>query len=135
MVLTIDLYLEIQNSSFRRDILVVTAQVLVDALAKKEIDSITKFSLMIFDECHHTHANHPFNQIMSMYLDLKLDEKFDKTALPQVMQINRIFQCVLPGGQENHIRGPTVWVRNEIQSHFQHTVCARISLAVLVTND
>ena len=64
--------------------MVVTVQVLLDALVKKEIDSITKFSLMIFDECHHTHANHPFNQIMSMYLDLKLDEKFDNTALPQV---------------------------------------------------
>lgn len=69
----------------KRDILVVTAQVLLDALVKKEIDCVTKFSLMIYDECHHTHANHPFNQIMSMYLDLKFDEKFDKTALPQII--------------------------------------------------
>ena len=67
--------------------MVVTVQVLLDALVKKEIDSITKFSLMIFDECHHTHANHPFNQIMSMYLDLKLDDKFDNTALPQVSNL------------------------------------------------
>ena len=72
--------------------MVVTVQVLLDALVKGEIDSITKFSLMIFDECHHTHANHPFNQIMSMYVDLKLDDKFDNAALPQVyLLINQNF--------------------------------------------
>ena len=65
--------------------MVVTAQVLLDALVRKDIDSITKFSLMIFDECHHTHANHPFNQIMSMYVDLKLSDETDKSALPQVI--------------------------------------------------
>ncbi|KAK3611677.1 hypothetical protein CHS0354_012047 [Potamilus streckersoni] len=69
----------------KRDILVVTAQVLLDALVNKEIESITRFSLLIFDECHHCHAKHTFNQIMSYYMDIKLSESADKTSLPQIV--------------------------------------------------
>ncbi|XP_053391260.1 interferon-induced helicase C domain-containing protein 1-like [Mercenaria mercenaria] len=68
----------------KRDILVVTAQVLLDALCRKEISGINKFSLIVFDECHHTHANHTFNQIMGRYMDLKFDKKPDH-CLPQIV--------------------------------------------------
>ncbi|KAK3611678.1 hypothetical protein CHS0354_012048 [Potamilus streckersoni] len=69
----------------KRDILVVTAQVLLDALVKKDIKSITQFSLLIFDECHHCQAKHPFNQIMSFYMDIKLSNSDYKTSLPQIL--------------------------------------------------
>lgn len=69
----------------RRDILVVTAQVLLDTLVRKEIHGISCFSLIVFDECHHTHANHTFNQIMGRYMDLKF--KTGDAVLPQVKNI------------------------------------------------
>ncbi|XP_053406754.1 ATP-dependent RNA helicase DHX58-like isoform X2 [Mercenaria mercenaria] len=69
----------------RRDILVVTAQVLLNALKQKEVDSITRFSMIVFDECHHTDNYHRFNEIMSRYLDLKLRENLDTEQLPQIV--------------------------------------------------
>ncbi|KAH3786848.1 hypothetical protein DPMN_164961, partial [Dreissena polymorpha] len=67
----------------KRDILVVTAQVLFDALVRKEIESISRFSLIIFDECHLTQANHPYNQIMGLYLELKFSKQ--QVDLPQIV--------------------------------------------------
>ncbi|PVD29708.1 hypothetical protein C0Q70_08964 [Pomacea canaliculata] len=55
----------------RKDVLVMTAQILLNALEKKEINSICEFSMVVFDECHHTHGRHPFNCIMHHYLDAK----------------------------------------------------------------
>ena len=80
---------------FRRDILIVTAQVLLDALARKEIAGINKFSLIVFDECHHTHANHTFNQIMGRYMDIKF-HKHDAGLLPQVLIITIIIIVMHP---------------------------------------
>ncbi|ESO82722.1 hypothetical protein LOTGIDRAFT_211354 [Lottia gigantea] len=54
------------------DIIVMTAQIFVDAITEKEIEDVTLFSLIIFDECHHTKARHPYNQLMNRYIDLKL---------------------------------------------------------------
>ena len=68
---------------FRRDILVVTAKVLHNTLKQKEIDSIQKFSLIVFDECHHTQSDHPYNEIMHLYLDAKLNG-VPVESLPQV---------------------------------------------------
>ncbi|WAR21602.1 DDX58-like protein [Mya arenaria] len=67
----------------KRDILIVTAQVLLDSLVRKEIENICRFSLIIFDECHHTQSNHTFNQIMGLYLDMKF--KKEVVNLPQIV--------------------------------------------------
>jgi len=45
---------------------------------------IEDFTLMVFDECHHAHANHVYTQIMDKYMDLKLDENIDRQKLPLV---------------------------------------------------
>lgn len=66
---------------YRKDVLVITAQILVNALATGDVQ-IEAFSLIVFDECHHSHAKHPYNQIMAYYLDLKLEDKHKQ--LPQV---------------------------------------------------
>ncbi|OWF42873.1 probable ATP-dependent RNA helicase DDX58 [Mizuhopecten yessoensis] len=68
----------------KRDILVVTAQLLVNALLAKDVN-ITQFSLLVFDECHHSNLKHSFNRIMHHYIDLKLDDVTDKKTLPQVV--------------------------------------------------
>nr|WBR62860.1 RIG-I like receptor 1 [Azumapecten farreri] len=68
----------------KRDILVVTAQLLVNALLEKNVN-ITQFSLLVFDECHHSNLKHSFNRIMHHYIDLKLDDATDNNTLPQVV--------------------------------------------------
>ncbi|XP_060069486.1 antiviral innate immune response receptor RIG-I-like [Ylistrum balloti] len=68
----------------RRDVLVVTAQLLVNALLEKNV-RITDFSLLVFDECHHTNLKHSFNRIMHHYIDHKLDRDADPRPLPQVV--------------------------------------------------
>ncbi|WAR22433.1 DHX58-like protein [Mya arenaria] len=57
-------------------------QILVNALKANKIKSLSKFSLIVFDECHHSNKQHMYNQIMARYLDLKLREKDE---LPQIV--------------------------------------------------
>ncbi|XP_078732331.1 antiviral innate immune response receptor RIG-I isoform X1 [Lampetra fluviatilis] len=53
------------------DILIMTPQTLLNGLEKTKVCAITDFSLIIFDECHHTCKNHPYNVIMQHYLRVK----------------------------------------------------------------
>lgn len=68
----------------RRDLLVVTAQILLNAL-RDGIVSVTDFSLMVFDECHHTNDNHSYNMIMNRYLDIKLQDRERAKTLPMIV--------------------------------------------------
>jgi ERCC4-related helicase len=72
------------------DIIVMTAQLLVNAMMspkaakfdnKMDLVTFDDFSLMVFDECHHTSSEHPYNRIMARYIDEKLG---GKQNLPQV---------------------------------------------------
>jgi len=72
---------------FRRDIFVVTAQLLVNALRNGQVENLQSFSMIVFDECHHSNKKHMFNEIMSHYLDLKLVDRVDVSQLPQVGQL------------------------------------------------
>ena len=59
------------------------------------LDLMSTFTLLIFDECHHTMKGHPYNSIMSLYMDQKLAKT---TLLPQVIQLglNNILVSILP---------------------------------------
>ena len=48
------------------DIIVMTAQILLDLLAHGFI-SMSDISLLIFDECHHARKRHPFNVILQEF--------------------------------------------------------------------
>ncbi|KAE8632706.1 hypothetical protein XENTR_v10001643 [Xenopus tropicalis] len=71
--------LVIENS----DIIILTPQILVNCLQSGTVPSISVFSMMIFDECHNTIGNHPYNVLMFSYLDLKLN--MPGVALPQII--------------------------------------------------
>ena len=77
---------DVSLASFLEDnhVVVLTAQVLVNALEKdkeetgagvaqeKEV-TISQFSLLVFDECHHTNKDHPYNEIMRWYMRTKFE--------------------------------------------------------------
>ncbi|KAJ7406721.1 putative ATP-dependent RNA helicase DDX58 [Pitangus sulphuratus] len=65
------------------DIIVLTPQILVNSIETGILSSLSIFTLMIFDECHNTTGNHPYNVLMTRYLE----QKFDSSAnsLPQIV--------------------------------------------------
>ncbi|NWS45456.1 DHX58 helicase, partial [Probosciger aterrimus] len=67
------------------DVVICTAQILQNALVSTEEDArleLTDFSLLVIDECHHTHKEAVYNKIMLNYLQRKLSGQQD---LPQVL--------------------------------------------------
>ncbi|XP_002708086.1 antiviral innate immune response receptor RIG-I isoform X1 [Oryctolagus cuniculus] len=73
----------VQQIVENNDIIVLTPQILVNNLKDGTIPSLSVFTLMIFDECHNTCKQHPYNKIMFYYLDQKLGGSSD--PLPQVV--------------------------------------------------
>ncbi|XP_055263852.1 ATP-dependent RNA helicase DHX58 isoform X2 [Moschus berezovskii] len=69
----------------RHDLLICTAELLQKALAspdEEEHVELNAFSLLVVDECHHTHKDTVYNIILSQYLELKLQRA---RPLPQVL--------------------------------------------------
>ncbi|XP_060565541.1 antiviral innate immune response receptor RIG-I-like isoform X2 [Ruditapes philippinarum] len=63
------------------DIFLFTPQILVNNL-NKDVKSLSVFSLMVFDECHHTIRNQPYNTLMKKYL---LEKSNGIKNLPQII--------------------------------------------------
>ncbi|NXY08030.1 DHX58 helicase, partial [Pteruthius melanotis] len=70
----------------KSDVVICTAQILQNALVSTEedmhVDLTADFSLLVIDECHHTHKDAVYNKIMLRYLQRKLSGEQD---LPQVL--------------------------------------------------
>ncbi|XP_008833506.1 probable ATP-dependent RNA helicase DHX58 [Nannospalax galili] len=67
------------------DLLICTAELLKLALSSPEEEEhveLTEFSLIVVDECHHTHKNTIYNVILSRYLEHKQQMTW---PLPQVL--------------------------------------------------
>ncbi len=64
------------------DVIVLTGQILVNALKNKEI-SFSDINLLIIDECHHTNFDHPYNNLMRLYMAFKHETV--KPNLPQII--------------------------------------------------
>ncbi|MGH0156588.1 UNVERIFIED_CONTAM: hypothetical protein FKN15_031759 [Acipenser sinensis] len=67
------------------DVIICTAQILENALNNTEEEKhveLTDFSLLIIDECHHTHKDAVYNKIMERYVEKKL---LREEGLPQVL--------------------------------------------------
>ena len=71
------------------DVLVMTPQIMQNSLLECDVTSLGLFTLIIFDECHHTNKNHPYNGIMGHYIDEKIEAaKISKAVrLPQVLSL------------------------------------------------
>lgn len=76
-------YLSVRWLIEHHDIVVMTAQILVNALQSAEVPSLEILSLILFDECHNTTGKHPYNNIMTRYLDTKLTSSTH--SLPQIV--------------------------------------------------
>ena len=56
------------------NVIVITPQIFLNSLRKGKT-SLDEFSLLIFDECHHTDQNHPYHQIMEEFYFLIKNKK------------------------------------------------------------
>ncbi|KAF5880016.1 putative ATP-dependent RNA helicase DDX58, partial [Clarias magur] len=65
------------------DVLVMTPQILVNALQHGEVTSLETFTLLLLDECHNTTGKHPYNNIMGLYITTK--NTTHTHSLPQVV--------------------------------------------------
>ncbi|KAK0185901.1 P-loop containing nucleoside triphosphate hydrolase protein [Armillaria mellea] len=73
-----------QKKFLENDVFVMTAQIFLN-LITHSLWSIPKVSLIIFDECHHTRKNHPYNSIMREYKHVAASDRpkiFGMTASP-----------------------------------------------------
>ncbi|NWV72295.1 DHX58 helicase, partial [Malurus elegans] len=70
----------------KSDVVICTAQILQNALVSAEEDTHVEltadFSLLVIDECHHTHKDAVYNKIMLRYLQQKLS---GEQGLPQIL--------------------------------------------------
>nr|XP_033775077.1 probable ATP-dependent RNA helicase DHX58 isoform X2 [Geotrypetes seraphini] len=67
------------------DVIICTAQILQNALYnpdKEKHVELTDFSLLIIDECHHTHKDGVYNKLMEGYLEKKIRKE---GKLPQII--------------------------------------------------
>ena len=73
----------------KSDIMVVTPQIVLNSLRKKEEETkinVSQASLIVFDECHHTDKGHPYMEIMEYYLSIKIKSPDHPTMmLPQIL--------------------------------------------------
>ncbi|XP_030840770.1 probable ATP-dependent RNA helicase DDX58 [Strongylocentrotus purpuratus] len=65
----------------KNDVVVLTAQILVDALTKGQV-SFNQIGIIVFDECHETKKESQYNAIMAKYMEQKLK---NKKPLPQIL--------------------------------------------------
>ncbi|XP_077201385.1 antiviral innate immune response receptor RIG-I isoform X2 [Paroedura picta] len=102
----------------KKDITVMTPQILLNCLNDGTLPSLSIFTLMIFDECHNTTGNHPYNVLMSKYLDLKFEQP--ETPLPQIVGLTASLG---------------VGSSKSLEETIEHicTVCASLSAQVIST--
>lgn len=78
-----DMALSVRMLIETHDIVVLTAQILVNALQSGEMENLQLLTLILLDECHNTTGKHPYNNIMTRYLDSKLTG--NGSPLPQIV--------------------------------------------------
>ncbi|KAL8222136.1 UNVERIFIED_CONTAM: hypothetical protein K2H54_075008 [Gekko kuhli] len=104
------------------DLIICTAQILQNALQSREEEmhvELTDFSLLVIDECHHTHKESTYNKIMKDYLERKMK---GQQNLPQIVGLT----ASLGTGGANSINGA--------QDHILQ-ICANLDAAKIMSSD
>uniref|UniRef100_A0A8C9Y6J9 RNA helicase n=1 Tax=Sander lucioperca TaxID=283035 RepID=A0A8C9Y6J9_SANLU len=68
-----------------KDVVICTAQILYNALTNTDENKhveLSDITLLIIDECHHTHKDSVYNQVMTCYVEKKLK---GEQPLPQIL--------------------------------------------------
>ncbi|KAJ6660030.1 hypothetical protein lerEdw1_018228 [Lerista edwardsae] len=102
------------------DLIICTAQILQNALGSQEEEmhvELTDFSLLVIDECHHTHKETTYNKIMEDYLGRKLKGQW---KLPQIVGLT----ASLGTGGANSLQGA--------QEHILQ-ICANLDTAKIMS--
>ncbi|XP_070545149.1 antiviral innate immune response receptor RIG-I-like [Ptychodera flava] len=73
------------------DVIVLSAHTLENALEDEDIKSLSLFTMMTFDECHHTQGETMFNKIMGRFCDMKIEKPEDPR--PQIIGLTACLDC------------------------------------------
>ncbi|XP_061494720.1 ATP-dependent RNA helicase DHX58 isoform X2 [Rhineura floridana] len=104
------------------DLIICTAKILQNALDSQEEEmhvELTDFSLLVIDECHHTHKETTYNKIMEVYLEQKLKSQGN---LPQILGLT----ASLGTGGANSLEGA--------QEHILQ-ICANLDTERIMSSD
>ncbi|KAK7009450.1 ATP-dependent RNA helicase DDX58 [Biomphalaria glabrata] len=87
------------------DVIVMTPRILENHFKRKCLPHLGVFSMLVFDECHHTRKGEPYNKLMYNYLktkttnpDVKLPQIVGLTAsisVEKAVQDEEAIQCIL----------------------------------------
>ncbi|XP_077993196.1 ATP-dependent RNA helicase DHX58-like [Glandiceps talaboti] len=108
------------------DILITTGGVLMNRLEEKKT-SLSMFSLIVVDECHHAMKDHPYNMIMVNYLRMKNQENAaDFEASESAFQSPQIVGLTASPGTGG---------KSKLEAAKQHilTLCANLDAQCLVS--
>ncbi|XP_055008927.1 probable ATP-dependent RNA helicase DHX58 [Boleophthalmus pectinirostris] len=104
------------------DVVVCTAQILYNAMINEEEDrhvELSDITLLIIDECHHTHKDTVYSKIMRCYVEKKLK---NQGPLPQVLGLTA---------------SPGTGGKKVLEGAVEHvlTICANMDSAIVSTQN
>uniref|UniRef100_A0A8C6SH14 DEXH (Asp-Glu-X-His) box polypeptide 58 n=1 Tax=Neogobius melanostomus TaxID=47308 RepID=A0A8C6SH14_9GOBI len=102
------------------DVIVCTAQILYNSMINAEEDQhveLSDITLLIIDECHHTHNDAVYNKIMSCYVEKKMK---NQGPLPQILGLTA---------------SPGTGGKKTLETAVEHvlTICANMDSAIVST--
>ncbi|XP_052236078.1 antiviral innate immune response receptor RIG-I-like [Dreissena polymorpha] len=83
------------------DVFCFTPQILVNNLKNGSIKRISEFSLLVFDECHHSKGYGPYTSLLHIYLLEKANRTVQNARLPQIVGLT----ASLPVGKVETVDG------------------------------
>ncbi|XP_052242186.1 antiviral innate immune response receptor RIG-I-like isoform X2 [Dreissena polymorpha] len=83
------------------DVFCFTPQILVNNLKNGSIKRISEFSMLVFDECHHSKGYGPYTRLLHMYLLEKANRTVQNARLPQIVGLT----ASLPVGKVETVDG------------------------------